>query len=571
MKDFIKRNLSIYISIMILLNPIIDVFTGINRHLLNVNLSIGIIIRILFLISIVLISVFIYDKKKLLFPYLIMLIFSILFVVDIYIFNRSILFESIQSATKIFFFPVLLLTLFPIREEFKISNMTLFSTLILYLLLIFIPDLLHLGYDSYEIAKKGYLGFFNSANEVSGIISILTPIMFIIFSKSKNYILSVLLGLLYIIVILSIGTKTPILVLGITLFITFIYLLINLHRKKKYKSIIISYLLLIIFISGSIFIIPKTNFYKNIKIHLNYLKVDELSDFTDNPEYIDHFVFSSRLKFLKNRYNTYKEYPLYVKLLGSGTNKKEIKDVEIDYFDILFEVGIIGFIIVFSIVLYVLINLLKEFRIKGYNELMYLLSILFIFLLSLLTGHIILSPAVSTVVTILLFNMTKRNKKDLLFALVDSKDYIMKLLNDLDKTKYNITILTNKKSTLNSNIILRQLRDANKRSKFIGTICNFINIINYKIINYDNYDYSFSYNSKFNNKLALISSFNNTIYISENEINKDINQFDNIIITKEEIKELLLKKYPETDNKIIFIKSKSKKITLESIKMAINN
>ena len=569
MKDFIKRNLSIYISIMILLNPIIDLFTGINRHLLNIDLSIGIIIRILFLISIVLISVFIYDKKKLLLPYLVLLIFSILFVIDIYIFNRSVLFESIQSATKIFFFPVLLLTLFPIREEFKISNMTLFSTLILYLLLIFIPDLLHLGYDTYEIAKKGYLGFFNSANEVSGIISILTPIMFIIFSKSKNYILSILLGVLYIIVILSIGTKTPILVLGITLFITFIYLLINLHRKKKYKSILISYLLLIIFISGSIFIIPRTVFYKNIKIHLDYLKVDELSDFTDNPEYIDHFVFSSRLKFLKKRYNTYKEYPLYVKLLGSGSNKKEIKDVEIDYFDIIFQVGIVGSIIVFSILLYVLINLLKEFRVKSYNELMYLLSIIFIFLLSLLTGHIILSPAVSLIVTIILFKMTKREKKDLLFSLIDSKDYIMKLLNDLDKSKYNITILTNKQSTLNSNIILRHKRDANKHNTLKGAICNFINTINYKIINYDNYDYSFSYNSKFNNKLALISSNNNTVYISENEINKDINSFNNIIITKDEIKESLLKKYPEIENKIIFIKSNSKKITYESIKNSI--
>ena len=569
MKDFIKRNLSIYISIMILLNPIIDLFTGINRHILNIDLSIGIIIRILFLISIVLISVFIYDKKKLLLPYLVLLIFSILFVIDIYIFNRSVLFESIQSATKIFFFPVLLLTLFPIREEFKISNMTLFSTLILYLLLIFIPDLLHLGYDTYEIAKKGYLGFFNSANEVSGIISILTPIMFIIFSKSKNYILSILLGVLYIIVILSIGTKTPILVLGITLFITFIYLLINLHRKKKYKSILISYLLLIIFISGSIFIIPRTVFYKNIKIHLDYLKVDELSDFTDNPEYIDHFVFSSRLKFLKKRYNTYKEYPLYVKLLGSGSNKKEIKDVEIDYFDIIFQVGIVGSIIVFSILLYVLINLLKEFRVKSYNELMYLLSIIFIFLLSLLTGHIILSPAVSLIVTIILFKMTKREKKDLLFSLIDSKDYIMKLLNDLDKSKYNITILTNKQSTLNSNIILRHKRDANKHNTLKGAICNFINTINYKIINYDNYDYSFSYNSKFNNKLALISSNNNTVYISENEINKDINSFNNIIITKDEIKESLLKKYPEIENKIIFIKSNSKKITYESIKNSI--
>ena len=153
---------------------------------------------------------------------------------------------------------------------------------------------------------------------------------------------------------------------------------------------------------------------------------------------------------------------------------------------------------------------------------MYFLSIIFIFLLSLLTGHILISPAVSLIVAILLFKMTKRNKEDLLFSLIDSKDYIMKLLNNLDKSKYNITILTNKKSTLNSNIILRQLRDANKDNKVIGTICNFINIINYKILHYDNFDYSFSYNSKINNKLALISSDNNTIYISENDINKDI-------------------------------------------------
>ena len=35
-----------------------------------------------------------------------------------------------------------------------------------------------------------------------------------------------------------------------------------------------------------------------------------------------------RLKFLKERYNGFKEYPLYVKLIGSGTEKELIKDVE---------------------------------------------------------------------------------------------------------------------------------------------------------------------------------------------------------------------------------------------------
>ena len=90
-----------------------------------------------------------------------------------------------------------------------------------------------------------------------------------------------------------------------------------------------------------------------------------------------------------------------------------------------------------------------------------------------------------------------------------------------------------------------------------------------RIINHYNYDYSFSYNSKLNNKLALISSDNNAIYISENDIKKDIKCFDTIIITKEEIKESLLKKYPEIENKIVFIKSNSKKITYESIKNSI--
>jgi len=35
--------------------------------------------------------------------------------------------------------------------------------------MIFIPTFLDVGYKTYEVTKKGSLGFFNSANEISGI------------------------------------------------------------------------------------------------------------------------------------------------------------------------------------------------------------------------------------------------------------------------------------------------------------------------------------------------------------------------------------------------------------------
>lgn len=401
MNSFLKKNINTIIAIFILMGPIIDLITGISLHIFKVNLTIGIILRVIFMIFIMYITVFVYKKSKVLIPYLIIGSYIILYTLGIIIYKDYGLFTEIQGLIKVFYFPIILISLYMFRDKITITNKTLFMTLFLYLIFIFIPLLLGIGFDSYQITKEGTLGFYNSANEISGIISILTPIMFIILVESKNIIPKLILFFIYLVVILMMGTKTPLLTLGITSLFSLIYFFKKEIKEKNFKRLIISALILLISISGLIVIIPQTNFYKNIETHLNYLKLDNIGEVFEEEETIDHFIFSQRLTFLNRKAKLYNKASIYQKLFGIGYLKenKPTKMIEMDYFDIFYSHGIIGFLVFFIIVGYVLINVLKKKEKLNFNRYMLLLSLLLIIFLSFFTGHILIAPAVSIIVT----------------------------------------------------------------------------------------------------------------------------------------------------------------------------
>ena len=228
MSNYIKKNINNIISIFILIGPILDLLTGICIHTLKINLTMGIIVRVFFLLFISIVTIFIFKKKKPIIPYLIIGIYFILYILGIIIYKNSIgLFYEIQGLVKVFYFPIIFLSLYSIRDKVDIDNKILIKTVFLYLILILIPTALGIGYKTYEITKRGTLGFFNSANEISGIISILTPIMFIMLKDKKNIVLKVLLGIMYLIVILMMGTKTPLLALFFTIGVYLAYLVIE--------------------------------------------------------------------------------------------------------------------------------------------------------------------------------------------------------------------------------------------------------------------------------------------------------------------------------------------------------
>ena len=292
--------------------------------------------------------------------------------------------------------------------------------LVTYLVCILVPNCLNLGFETYEITKKGTLGFFNSANEISGIISLLTPIMILIFVSSKKIIPAVVISCIYLYVILTIGTKTPLLSLGITIFFTYLWFIYKEIKIKKYKRIGISFIALVLFTIALILILPKTTFYKNIETHLNYLKLDNVTEVFEDEKLVDHFIFSSRLKFMKERQQDYMDGNIYQKLFGIGylNNQKEAKAVEMDYFDIYYNHGIIGFILFFGIYGYFFYLIMKERRKLDFEQYMLYISILLSIFLSFFTGHIITAPAVSILVAVLLLMLVKQKKKDYYLLLI---------------------------------------------------------------------------------------------------------------------------------------------------------
>ena len=409
MHKYIKENISKLLTIFILLQPVLDLITGVCVNLLNINITLGIIIRILFLGLLMYTTVFIYKKKFSLYTYLALAIYSILYLIGIIIYKDGVVFYELQGLLKAIYFPIVLISLYDLKDEYQVSKQTLFKTLFIYLVLILIPNALGLGFESYKITKSGRLEFFNAANEISGIISLLTPIMFLIIKDLKNKVLKVVYALIYLIVILTIGTKTPLLTLLITIGFTYLYYMIHCIKKKTYKPLAITGIAIVVALSSLLLILPKTNFYKNIKVHLDYLEVDNVFEIFQEYELVDHFIFSQRLTFLDNKSIDYIESSTYEKIFGIGYTEKgeQTKLIEMDYFDIFFSHGIVGAIIIIGIYLYILYKVLSTDRKIDFENYMVKLSIFLILLLSFFTGHIITAPAVSIIAVILILDNMK--------------------------------------------------------------------------------------------------------------------------------------------------------------------
>ena len=574
MNTWIKKNFNIILLIFILLQPILDVITGIGIHTWHTNITIGIVVRMLFLVFVLYSVVFVYKRKKSLIFYAILVIYGILYMAGMLIYKDGVgLFSEIQGLCRVFYFPILLISLYSMKDEIKISKMTLMVILITYLVCILVPNCLNLGFKTYEITKAGTLGFFNSANEISGIISILTPIMILILVNKKKILLTLIIGLIYLYVILTIGTKTPLLSLGITIFFTYLWFIHQEIKLKRVKRVAISIILLLIFIAGMILILPKTNFYKNIETHLEFLEVDNITEVFKDKKLIDHFIFSERLTFLENRYKDYRDENNYLQLFGIGYLKdgKDTKAIEMDYFDIYYSQGLIGFIIYFGIYGYFFYLIMKRRKKLDFTQYMLYISVVLSVLLSFVTGHIITAPAVSILLIVLLLLLEKNKYERILFIGQNSnidKSLESKINNlDLEKYKVEFLLITRKikeKNRLSSEIIIKKYKPATNKNKIIEKIINSLKLLWYQIINYQMYDKCYCYQEydKLKNKIGTISSSYYNIYVDKiNKKKKDqianlpIDKIKYIIFKTEKDQEEFLKNNAKLTKKCLIIDS----------------
>ncbi len=411
MNHFIKARFSFLLIVFLYSQPFLDVVTAIFLEVFKINLTVGMIIRFLFLCFILYSVIFVYQKKKCIIYYGLVFLYGICYVAMLFMTESTFLFSEIQMFIKIFYFPVLLVSIYAIKEHVYIPQNMVARLFCIYLLFLFIPMITCTGFRSYDVTKGGTIGWFYSANEISAILAILFPIFLASFVDRQYRIYKGLFFLMYCVIMMMIGTKVPLFAFFIVFLFSFLYVFVMCLIQKKYRWVGVLAGFTVVAIAAFCFIIPKSTFYKNIQLHLDFLEVKNISDIASSIHLIDHFIFSERITFLERRSISYDHASYLKKLLGLGIHDEEgpSKMIEMDYYDIFYSSGIFGFLLFFVPYLFILYQVYQHVRKEKFYfcNCMNIVSLILILLLSLFSGHVITSPSVSIYcIFILLFNLS---------------------------------------------------------------------------------------------------------------------------------------------------------------------
>lgn len=371
--------------------PFIDLLTSIATW--ESKASIGLILKGLFVI---ITSIYLfyknYKKKEYWYLYGIFIIYF-LFYGSYLVFNKpNTIFIEFINVIKIFYFPFLVL-FFSQCENKELSKKLFFYYSLCFLLMYLIPYPLGLGHNINEIYenKNLYLSYFYVGNELVNIFVLVLPIGFLYLKDKKRIYLSGYLILIFLMILL-LGTKTMYLSF---LFVIGYFLFKKREMFKKYLVIILILLLLL----------PQSSLYKNIKTSLEYYHIQKVSDLLTFQN-IDNVIYSNRLSFVYNLHKNYQKEDISGKIFGMGRQKiMTMKDAEIDIFDIFYSIGILGFMIYLVFFVFVI----NKAKLKG----IYAYLFWFLILISLFSGHVLLSPMTSSYLAIMVgINYNEGKEKD---------------------------------------------------------------------------------------------------------------------------------------------------------------
>ncbi len=401
----IKKQTPNIIIIFLYLQPFLEILhTLLEKSPLLVYLT-G-IIRFLFMgFMILYLIIEKYENKKIILPYTLLLIITMLsHIIYMYYIDPLNILINIRTTLSTYYFIYLLISFYVIYKNTNFNKKHLEIIYIIYLLLTFIPNILNIGFKSYWHSKVGSSGFFKSANVLS---SILLLLLIVVIPKLKKEPLpfKIILSLITIYVFLSIGTKTPVIGLILSLITYLLFYIYKIIKEKNKKQILITSITILLITVLSIIVVPSSSFYENIKIHYTYLKENNK---TSKFELLDNLVFSERLTFAKNTHKIYKSSSLPQKILGLGyiENGRE-KVIEIDYLDIFYKEGILAFILYFIPIIYIITKYIKNFK-PNFININNLLTLILILLIALFQGHIFITPVISIFIALILIINSKK-------------------------------------------------------------------------------------------------------------------------------------------------------------------
>lgn len=419
-----------------LIQPLIDIITSLMINEYNLHISLGMICRFIFLIyaSIYIIK----NRNSKINMYIIVWIIYLLtsLIGRIILENNFNIMSFGSSMSKLIYFPIVLLffTLyFKKNKELDRFTFIIIALIIgISLLTSVITKTAYCSYSSYvNCYHKGIVSWFNSANEYGLILISLLGFSLIDYIKDKN-IYNIISSLITIIFLCVLGTKASYVgcvgLLGFAFIFYFTYNKLIVKNKLNLKSIFFLGGILLSILIFTIKLPIYTNLIGNYERAYqssggNYCKTccpkfNKTSEDIRN-EISTSLVFNGRDDFLIVNKKMYNDSSIFSKLYGLTSNDKFYdgiyyeKTVERDFHDLLFQYGLIGFIIELSLPVYLLISIflkiIKSKKSKIDEEICILVtSITFILLGSYLAGHFLFAPAVSIYVAYSISLLSKK-------------------------------------------------------------------------------------------------------------------------------------------------------------------
>lgn len=442
-----------FLLLFIVLQPILDLLTSFSIYTLHMSATVGIVVRFAFMTLTLgyLLSNWKQPSNKKYIFYLVLLgIVLATGLVNNMIVKHPVSFgEEIKFILKSTYPIVLLFGYILVFKELKdkqyasdkLITYFLYATLIVSMVMI-VSIASGTDFSSYSYEKTGSRGWFFAGNELSSILAITFPMVVLYsvqkttsFSKVYYWIPTILAMYASIMVGTKVGYGAIILTLGVALLFSIIEYMMQ--RKKVGKGIthLVNIFVALVVLGGLLAVTPLTPIAKNMGIHLQIYEDKKLASeeqarregkvITEDPEEakrraegkltsgeMNSLIYSDRDKFLQVYKQYYKEAPTSQKLFGMGyagnyKDKDAVKLIEMDFHDLFFSFGIIGFLLYLLPFVYfgirLFIRIITNFKSIITVRYMLLASVLVLTLgIAFTAGHVLTAPAVSIFFVVIL-------------------------------------------------------------------------------------------------------------------------------------------------------------------------
>lgn len=399
------------LRLLLIIFPFVELITSTVIIKFNVIVTPGKIYKLLLLVYAVAYVMFI-DKKSRKLSYTVISFLAIVITINlIYTIKEltlaSLFFKAMELSSFIAFPIYAIFLIAYVRNGNKLPISTLSTVVAIYSSLILVAVLTGTDYPSRVIGGYGTKGWFYSANEIGQLLTVIYPV--VVYNAVKRPSLSKYFSLgVCSYTLLNIGTKAALLGIIGTLICFILYAVyVTIIKNKKYIKNILTICLVTLLLTLAL--LPFTPAYKYVKSKLDINKNARESSF-------EELIFTGRQYKLEKLLTSYNQSSLINKLFGIEDNLKVLNSknermvVERDFYDILFNYGIMGISIYIAIIFAILITfacyILKSFKgnfsLRNYTL---IIAVGLGLVASIIAGHTLSSLTVSLYFAILLVEL----------------------------------------------------------------------------------------------------------------------------------------------------------------------